>query len=182
MKAEQTALNDVIVLEPKVFGDDRGYFMEAFNQARFESLTGHAGHFVQDNQSRSRKGVLRGLHYQVGAHPQGKLVRVLQGEIFDVAVDIRKSSPAFGCWTGISLSADNGRQLWVPPGFAHGFVVLSEMAEVLYKVTDWYDPDGERAIRWDDADIAIEWPIDSMPIVADKDRDGATLRDADVFE
>lgn len=181
MNAERTSLDGVLVLEPRVFGDERGYFMEAFNQSRFEALTGQSGHFVQDNQSRSRKGVLRGLHYQIGAHPQGKLVRVLEGEIYDVAVDIRKHSPTFGQWVGATLSADNRRQLWVPAGFAHGFVVVSENAEVLYKVTDWYDPEGERAIRWDDPDIAIQWPIDGPPIVADKDRNGAALRDAEVF-
>ncbi|MEQ8271547.1 dTDP-4-dehydrorhamnose 3,5-epimerase [Algiphilus sp.] len=181
MTPHATALADVLMLEPKVFGDARGYFMEAFNRQRFETLTGHPGDFVQDNQSRSRKGVLRGLHYQIGAHPQGKLVRVLSGEIFDVAVDIRRASASFGQWTGVTLSAENRRQLWVPPGFAHGFLVTSGSAEVLYKVTDWYDPEGERSIRWDDPDIAIDWPLQDAPILAEKDRHGSMLRDAETF-
>ncbi|WP_420427122.1 dTDP-4-dehydrorhamnose 3,5-epimerase [Algiphilus sp.] len=181
MTPRKTALNEVLILEPTVFGDARGYFMEAFNRRQFEAAAGHPGAFVQDNQSRSRKGVLRGLHYQIGAHPQGKLVRVLAGEIFDVAVDIRRASATFGQWTGVLLSAENRYQLWVPPGFAHGFLVTSESAEVLYKVTDWYDPDGERSVRWDDPDIGIDWPLEAEPILAAKDRDGCLLRDAETF-
>lgn len=183
MNCTPTALDGVLLLEPRVFGDARGWFMEAFNRTRFREATGiDDADFVQDNQSLSQQGVLRGLHYQIGAHPQGKLVRVLRGEIFDVAVDIRRSSPTFGQWTGARLSADNRRQLWVPAGFAHGFVVVSEQAEVLYKVTDVYDPAGERSIRWDDPDIGIDWPLDGTPLLAAKDAAGTTLRDAEVFD
>ncbi|MDX1607105.1 MAG: dTDP-4-dehydrorhamnose 3,5-epimerase, partial [Candidatus Competibacterales bacterium] len=166
MKASPTRIPDVVLLEPKVFGDDRGYFFEAFNAERFAAVTGCTKTFVQDNQSRSARGVLRGLHYQIGDHPQDKLVRVLEGEIFDVAVDIRRGSPTFGQWVGEYLSAQNKRQLWVPVGFAHGFIVTSEHAEVLYKVTDRYDPEGERSIRWDDPELAIEWPqVGHAPIL-----------------
>lgn len=181
MQAQSTELPEVLLLEPKVFGDERGYFMEAFHQTRFAELTGKHTDFVQDNQSGSRRGVLRGLHYQVGAHPQGKLVRVLSGAVFDVAVDIRRSSPRFGQWTGRPLSADNRHQLWVPPGFAHGFLVTSEHAEVLYKVTDVYDPAGERAIRWDDPTIGIAWPEGIAPVLSDKDAAAPPLAEAEVF-
>ncbi len=182
MKVTKTALPEVLLLEPKVFGDARGYFFEAWNAARFREATGCAKPFVQDNQSRSARGVLRGLHYQIGAHPQDKLVRVLSGEIFDVAVDIRRDSPTFGQWVGEYLSAENHRQLWVPVGFAHAFLVTSDSAEVLYKVTDRYDPAGERAIRWDDPRLAIAWPdVGVRPILADKDAAAPRLADAELF-
>lgn len=181
MKAQATALPDVLILEPQVHGDARGYFFEAFNQERFSAATGSRKPFVQDNQSRSVRGVLRGLHYQLGAHPQDKLVRVLSGEIFDVAVDIRRDSPSFGQWVGAYLSADNHRQLWVPVGFAHGFIVTSDSAEVLYKVTAPYDPAGERAIRWDDPRLNIQWPDIGPPILAAKDAAAVELDQADVF-
>ena len=183
MKATPTALPDVIVIEPRVFGDDRGFFFESFNQAAFETATGVNTHFVQDNHSRSVKGVLRGLHYQI-QRPQGKLVRVVQGEVFDVAVDLRKSSPCFGQWVGVTLSADNKKQLWVPPGFAHGFLVLSESAEFLYKTTDYWHPEFERSVLWSDADLAIDWPgIDAAhpPQLAVKDAAAQTLSDAEVY-
>lgn len=182
MKASPTALDGVLLLEPRVFGDDRGWFMESFNAARFAELTGCTRAFVQDNQSKSAQGVLRGLHYQIGAHPQGKLVRVLAGEIFDVAVDIRRGSPTFGQWVGEYLSADNARQLWVPVGFAHGFVVTSPSAQVLYKVTDVYDPAGERGIRWDDPAIGIEWPLAGPPVLSGKDAEALGLAQAEVFD
>lgn len=181
MQVQSTELPEVLLLKPQVFGDARGYFMEAFHQARFAELTNERTDFVQDNQSGSRRGVLRGLHYQIGAHPQGKLVRVLSGAIFDVAVDIRRSSPRFGQWTGRPLSAENRHQLWVPPGFAHGFLVTSEHAEVLYKVTDVYDPNGERAIRWDDPAIGIAWPEGIVPVLSDKDAAAPSLAEAEVF-
>lgn len=182
MQVMNTRLDEVLVLTPRVFGDARGHFFEAFNAARFADDTGCTRNFVQDNQSRSSRGVLRGLHYQIGAHPQGKLVRVLHGEIFDVAVDIRRSSPRFGQWAGVLLSAENKHQLWVPEGFAHGFVVTSTHAEVLYKVTDVYDPAGERAIRWNDPTLAINWPIERAPLIADKDAAAPMLAEAEVFE
>lgn len=182
MKVTTTALEGVVILEPQVFGDDRGWFMEAFNAEKFAEATGCRKAFVQDNQSKSAKGVLRGLHYQLGAHPQDKLVRVLSGEIFDVAVDIRRGSPTFGQWVGEMLSAENKRQLWVPVGFAHGFVVTSESAEVLYKVTDVYDPAGERSIRWDDSDIGIAWPLDAVPSLSGKDAVAPAFAGAEVFE
>ncbi len=182
MKVTATALEGVVLLEPQVFGDDRGWFMEAFNAEKFVDATGCRKVFVQDNQSKSAKGVLRGLHYQLGAHPQDKLVRVLSGEIFDVAVDIRRRSPTFGQWVGEYLSAENKRQLWVPVGFAHGFVVTSESAEVLYKVTDVYDSAGERSIRWDDGDIGIEWPINGAPSLSGKDAIAPAFSAAEVFE
>jgi len=185
MTVTETALPGVLLLTPRVFGDDRGWFMESFNQARFDDATGSAHRFVQDNQSFSRRGVLRGLHYQIGAHPQGKLVRALAGEIFDVAVDIRRGSPRFGQWTGARLSAENRHQLWVPAGFAHAFLVLSETAEVLYKTTDVYDPGGERAIVWNDPDIGIAWPLAdagiTTPTLADKDAAAPGLSEAEVF-
>ena len=175
-----TAIADVLVLEPKVFGDARGFFFESFNARDFAQATGLNAEFVQDNHSKSAKGVLRGLHYQI-QHPQGKLVRVVQGEVFDVAVDLRKSSPTFGRWVGERLSADNKRQLWVPPGFAHGFVVLSDSAEFLYKTTDYWYPEHERSLLWNDPAIGIDWPLDGQPLLAAKDAAAALLRDAEVF-
>lgn len=180
MKATRLAIPDVILLEPKVFGDDRGFFFESFNHRRFEEAVGKPVTFVQDNHSRSVKNVLRGLHYQI-QQPQGKLVRVVQGEVFDVAVDLRRSSATFGQWVGAHLSAENKHQLWVPEGFAHGFVVLSEAAEFLYKTTDYYSPEYERSIIWDDADIAIKWPFEGEPVLSAKDISGKRLIDADTF-
>ncbi|MCX4176116.1 MULTISPECIES: dTDP-4-dehydrorhamnose 3,5-epimerase [Paraburkholderia] len=181
LTAIPTSLPGVLILEPKVFGDDRGFFFESFNARAFEQATGLKREFVQDNHSRSSAGVLRGLHYQI-QHAQGKLVRVVAGEVFDVAVDIRKSSPTFGQWVGVVLSAANKRQLWVPEGFAHGFVVTSESAEFLYKTTDYWYPEHERSILWNDPEIGIEWPIDGNPIVAPKDAAGALLRDTELFD
>lgn len=180
MQAIKTAIPDVIIFEPKVFGDDRGFFYESFNQKVFEDATGLSFNFVQDNHSKSAKNVLRGLHYQI-QHPQGKLVRVTAGEVFDVAVDIRKSSPTFGQYVGVHLSAENKRQIWVPPGFAHGFVVLSETAEFLYKTTALYASQFERCIRWDDPSIAIAWPIAGTPLLSAKDQQGASLKEAELF-
>ncbi len=180
MKFTPLAIPDVILLEPKVFGDERGFFFESFNHQKFEQAVGKKVSFVQDNHSRSSKGVLRGLHYQI-QQPQGKLVRVVQGEVFDVAVDIRKSSPTFGKWVGEILSADNKKQLWVPEGFAHGFVTLSDTAEFLYKTTDYYAPPHERCIRWDDPEIGIAWPIDAAPAVSAKDAVGNRLIEAETF-
>ena len=173
----ETELPDVLILEPDVFGDERGFFMESFNAREFRRATGLSPEFVQDNHSRSARSILRGLHYQIG-RPQGKLVRVTAGEVFDVAVDIRRSSPDFGKWVGVTLSAENKRQLWVPEGFAHGFLVLSEMADFLYKVTDYYAPDLERCITWNDPGIGIEWPISGEPVLSEKDRSGALLQDS----
>ena len=181
MKIASTELSDVLVLEPKVFGDERGFFYESFNIRTFADLTGVRREFVQDNHSRSQRGVLRGLHYQV-QQAQGKLVRVTQGEVFDVVVDLRRSSPTFGRWAGINLSAENKRQLWIPEGFAHGFLVLSEYAEFLYKTTDYYAPEHERCIRWDDPDLAIDWPLTGAPILSAKDKAGVNFKDADLFE
>jgi dTDP-4-dehydrorhamnose 3,5-epimerase len=175
-----TALPGVLILEPQVFGDERGFFFESFNAQDFAKATGWDVTFVQDNHSRSAHGVLRGLHYQI-QQSQGKLVRVTQGEVFDVAVDIRRSSPHFGQWEGVHLSADNKRQLWVPPGFAHGFVVLSESAEFLYKTTDYYAPEHERCIVWNDPDLAIAWPLQTPPLLAVKDAQAPTLAQAEVF-
>ena len=180
MKITLTAIPDVLVIEPKVFGDERGFFFESFNQAKFESFIGRQVNFVQDNHSKSVKNVLRGLHYQI-QQPQGKLVRVVQGEVFDVAVDIRKSSPTFGKWVGEVLSAENKKQLWVPEGFAHGFVVLSETAEFLYKTTDYYAPEYERSIVWNDPSIDIKWPINGEPILSVKDQQAKTLATAEHF-
>ena len=180
MKATPLAISDVILLEPKVFGDDRGFFFESFNQAKFEAALGRHVTFVQDNHSRSVKNVLRGLHYQI-QQPQGKLVRVVQGEVFDVAVDIRKSSPTFGQWVGEILSAENKRQMWVPEGFAHGFVVLSATAECLYKTTDYYAPEHERCIAWNDPAIAIQWPLVGKPVLSLKDQHGKSLVEAGHF-
>jgi len=175
-----TAIPDVLILEPKVFGDARGFFYESFNARDFAQATGVDVQFVQDNHSKSARGVLRGLHYQI-QHAQGKLVRVVQGSVFDVVVDLRKSSSTFGRWVGVDLSADNYRQLWVPPGFAHGFVVLSESAEFLYKTTDYWYPEHERSLLWNDPAIGIDWPIDFEPQLATKDRAGKLLAQAEVF-
>ena len=175
MKVSPLAIADVLLIEPKVFGDERGFFYESFNQQRFNEATGLNYDFVQDNHSKSAKGVLRGLHYQLPPKAQGKLVRVVAGEVFDVAVDIRKDSPTFGNWVGEKLSADNKRQLWIPPGLAHGFLVLSDSAEFLYKTTDYYAPEQERCIRWDDPDLAIEWPIEGEPVLSAKDALGKRL-------
>jgi dTDP-4-dehydrorhamnose 3,5-epimerase len=180
MNATPLAIPDVLLLESKVFGDDRGFFFESFNQAQFDAAIGRSVTFVQDNHSRSVKQVLRGLHYQI-QQPQGKLVRVVKGEIFDVAVDIRKSSPTFGQWVGAVLSAENKRQMWVPEGFAHGFVVLSDIAECLYKTTDYYAPQHERCIAWNDATIGIQWPFTGDPVLSAKDRQGKCLADAEHF-
>jgi dTDP-4-dehydrorhamnose 3,5-epimerase len=180
MEVLVTAIPDVLIIEPKVFGDDRGFFYESFNERRFAELTGVATSFVQDNHSKSAKNVLRGLHYQI-RQPQGKLVRVIAGEVFDVAVDIRKNSPTFGRWVGVVLSAENKRQLWIPPGFAHGFIVTSESAEFLYKTTDYWAPEFERSILWNDPAIGIQWPVDGMPLLSSKDRVGKLLVNAEVF-
>lgn len=181
MQATRLAIPDVVLLEPKVFGDARGFFFESFNQQAFNDATGTHYQFVQDNHSRSSRGVLRGLHYQI-QQPQGKLVRVVRGAVFDVAVDIRKSSPTFGQWVGAELSEDNHRQLWVPPGFAHGFIVLSETADFLYKTTDYYAPQHERCIAWDDVQIGIAWPeVGVQPVLSAKDAQGLRLLDAEVF-
>ena len=181
MQITRLAIPDVVLIEPKVFGDARGFFFESFNQRAFNEATGTHHQFVQDNHSRSSKGVLRGLHYQI-QQPQGKLVRVVQGAVFDVAVDIRKSSPMFGQWVGVELSEENHRQLWVPPGFAHGFLVLSETADFLYKTTDYYAPGYERCIVWSDPDLAIDWPdVGIQPLLSAKDSAGYLLAQADCF-
>ena len=181
MNATRLAIPDVVLLEPKVFGDDRGFFFESFNQAQFEEAIGRKADFVQDNHSRSAKNVLRGLHYQV-QQAQGKLVRVVQGEVFDVAVDLRKGSSTFGKWVGEVLSAENKRQLWVPEGFAHGFVVLSDSAEFLYKVTTYYAPQHERSIMWNDPDLAIAWPEGIEPVLSQKDAQGTRFAQAELPE
>ena len=180
MKVTPTAIADVLIIEPRVFGDARGFFYESFNQQTFDKATGLTLNFVQDNHSRSAKGVLRGLHYQI-QQPQGKLVRVARGAVFDVAVDIRKSSPTFGKWVGVELSEDNHRQLWVPPGLAHGFLVLIETADFLYKTTKYYAPEYERCIAWNDPAIRIDWPIAIPPSLSAKDRGGLTLSQAELF-
>lgn len=181
MKVVPTAIPDLLIIEPKVFGDERGFFFESFNKRRFAELTGINAEFVQDNHSKSARHVLRGLHYQI-QHAQGKLVRAVAGEVFDVAVDIRKSSPTFGVSVGVNLSAENKRMLWIPPGFAHGFVVLSETAEFLYKATDYYAPEFERCILWNDAELAIDWKLGgAVPLLSAKDQAGAPLREAEVF-
>lgn len=181
MKATRLAIPEVVLIEPKVFGDARGFFFESFNQKAFDEATGTRHDFVQDNHSRSRQGVLRGIHYQI-QQPQGKLVRVARGAVFDVAVDLRASSPTFGQWVGAELSEDNQHQLWVPPGFGHGFVVLSETADFLYKTTDYYAPEHERCILWNDADIGIDWRFGGEPQLSAKDAQGAAFKDAQVFE
>lgn len=175
-----TTIPDVLIIEPKVFGDERGFFFESFNERIWQDLTGLDVRFVQHNHSRSSAGVLRGLHYQI-KHPQGKLVRVIAGEVFDVAVDIRRSSPTFGRWFGTRLSAENKRQMWVPAGFAHGFCVTSDFAEFLYLTTDFWSPQHERCIAWNDPDLAIEWPLEVEPAVSAKDREGRLFREADLF-
>lgn len=176
MKVTPLAIPDVLLIEPKVFGDERGFFFESFNQQRFNEATGLKLQFVQDNHSKSAKNVLRGLHYQLPPKAQGKLVRAIAGEVFDVAVDIRKDSPTFGKWVGEILSADNKRQLWIPPGFAHGFLVLSDSAEFLYKTTDYYAPEYERSILWNDPVLAIQWPIGDAPMLSGKDMAAPSIR------
>jgi dTDP-4-dehydrorhamnose 3,5-epimerase len=176
-----TAIPDVIVIEPKVFGDDRGFFFESFSERAFSAAVGRRVEFVQDNHSRSRRGVLRGLHYQLPPHAQGKLVRVVAGEVFDVAVDIRKGSPTFGRWVGEVLSESNKKQLWIPPGFAHGFLTLSESADFLYKTTDFYSPEFERCIIWSDPQLGICWSEALNPLVSPKDAKGLPLDSADIF-
>jgi dTDP-4-dehydrorhamnose 3,5-epimerase len=181
MQVERLALSEVLLITPRIFGDARGFFFESFNAQRFAELSRVTLPFVQDNHSKSSRGVLRGLHYQLAPHAQGKLVRVTQGEVFDVAVDIRRSSPTFGRWVGAMLSADNHQQLWIPPGFAHGFLTLSDTAEFLYKTTDYYAPDSERSIRWNDPEIAIDWPFDGPPQLAARDAAAPCLSSAEVF-
>ena len=181
MNVIQTSIHEVIIFEPTVFGDDRGFFYESFNQKVFEQATGLKNiNFVQDNHSKSAKNVLRGLHYQI-EQAQGKLVRVCQGEVFDVAVDLRVTSPTFGKWESTLLSAENKRQMWVPPGFAHGFLVLSDTAEFLYKTTDFYAPQHECCLKWDDPSVGIAWPLDGSPILSDKDNMGLSLQDTKKF-
>jgi dTDP-4-dehydrorhamnose 3,5-epimerase len=180
MNIIKTKIPDVLVIEPKVFGDDRGFFFESYNEENFCRLTGISKRFVQDNHSRSEKGVLRGLHYQI-KQPQGKLVRVVSGEVFDVAVDIRKNSPTFGRWVGEFLSEENKRQLWVPEGFAHGFLVTSDSADFLYKTTDYYAPEYERCIKWNDRALGIEWPLEGEPLLSTKDRNGSLFSVAETF-
>ncbi|MBI3775767.1 MAG: dTDP-4-dehydrorhamnose 3,5-epimerase [Gammaproteobacteria bacterium] len=179
MKAIPTAIPDVLILEPKVFGDERGFFYESYNKKVLEEC-GIRVEFVQDNHSRSAKNVLRGLHYQI-KHTQGKLVRVVVGEVFDVAVDLRRSSPTFGKWVSVSLSASNQRMHWIPPGFAHGFLVLSEYAECLYKTTDYYAPEHARCIAWNDQDVGIDWPTGVSPVLSMNDKDGRLLNDSEIF-
>lgn len=183
MNVISTSISEVLIIEPKVFGDSRGFFFESFNQKNFSQATGLDVNFVQDNHSRSIRGVLRGLHYQV-RHPQGKLVRVVRGEVFDVAVDIRRSSPTFGRWVGVELTEGNNRQLWVPPGFAHGFYVLSSSADFLYKTTEYYFPDLDRSVLWNDLALAVSWPIqaDVAPIISTKDKNAPKLIDAELFD
>lgn len=180
MQIISTSIPEVVIVAPTVFGDERGFFYESFNERKFKELTGVNANFVQDNHSKSVKGVLRGLHYQL-QQTQGKLVRVVAGAVFDVAVDIRQSSPTFGKWVGVELSADNKRQLWVPAGFAHGFVTVSDSAEFLYKTTDYYAPEFERAILWNDPAIGIDWPLDGAPQLSGKDQAGKLLAHAEVF-
>jgi dTDP-4-dehydrorhamnose 3,5-epimerase len=181
MNIIKTSIPDVLIFEPKVFGDERGFFLESFNQRVFDDVIGQKVSFLQDNHSRSAQGVLRGLHYQI-QQPQGKLVRVTSGSVFDVAVDVRKSSATFGQWVGVELTGTNHRQLWVPEGFAHGFVVLSESADFLYKTTNFYAPQSERCIIWNDATIDVQWPIDFPPTLSVKDQQGCLLGNADVFQ
>lgn len=182
MKLMPTAIAGLLIIEPRVFGDARGFFYESFNQQAFDAATGTQLHFVQDNHSRSAKGVLRGLHYQLAPRAQGKLVRVVRGAVFDVAVDLRQSSPTFGRWVGAELSEDNQRQLWIPPGFAHGFLTLSDSADFLYKTTDYYSPEHERCIAWDDPALGVQWPdLGLAPQLSAKDRQGRALGQAEVF-
>ncbi|MCM2570119.1 dTDP-4-dehydrorhamnose 3,5-epimerase [Achromobacter xylosoxidans] len=180
MKMTPLQISDVLLVEPTVFGDERGFFMETYRKHALDAAVGRSVDFVQDNHSRSARHVLRGLHYQIG-RPQGKLVRVVEGEVFDVAVDLRKSSPTFGKWVGAILSAQNQRQLWVPEGFAHGFVVLSEFASSVYKSTDYYAPECERCLQWDDPVVGVEWPLARRPILSPKDSNGVAFADAEMF-
>ncbi len=180
MNIVNTEIPDVLIIEPNVFGDSRGFFFESFNQRQFEQLTGVSPSFVQDNHSRSARGVLRGLHYQIH-QPQGKLVRVIAGEVFDVCVDMRRSSPTFGKAVCVTLSADNHRQLWIPPGFAHGFLVTSESADFVYKTTDYYAPEHERSVLWNDAVLAIPWPLQGEPLLSAKDKAGTPLAQAETY-
>ncbi len=180
MRITPTVIPDVLILEPRVFGDARGFFLESYNERAFGEATGLQPRFVQDNHSRSARGVLRGLHYQIRC-PQGKLTRVVRGSVFDVAVDLRQSSPTFGRWVGVELSESNHRQLWVPPGFAHGFLVTSESADFLYKTTDYYAPEHERCIAWNDPAIGIEWPLAAPPVLSGKDQQGQSLARAEVY-
>jgi dTDP-4-dehydrorhamnose 3,5-epimerase len=180
LKVTRTSIPEVLILEPQVFGDARGFLLESWNARRFCDAVGSNIAFVQDNHSRSRRGVLRGLHYQI-RQPQGKLVRVATGRVFDAAVDLRKSSPTFGRWAGAELSGDNHRQLWIPAGFAHGFLVLSDSADFLYKTTDYYAPQHERSVLWNDPAVGIDWPMDGEPTLSAKDKAGVLLRDAEVF-
>lgn len=183
MKVVQTEIPEVLILEPRVFGDERGFFMESYNRRGFQQATGLDPDFVQDNHSRSGRGVLRGLHYQI-RQAQGKLVRVVRGSVYDIAVDLRRSAPTFGRWVGVELSEQNHRQLWVPPGFAHGFLVLSEIADFQYKTSDYYAPEHERSIRWNDPDLAIDWPLpeDMAPVLAEKDAAAPRFADAEVYD
>jgi len=181
MQVTELAIPDVKLIQPRVFGDERGFFFESYNARAFHEATGLELNFVQDNHSRSAQGVLRGLHYQI-QQAQGKLVRVVQGEVFDVAVDLRRSSPTFGRWVGALLSAENKQQLWVPPGFAHGFLTLSEHAEFLYKTTDYYAPEHERCVAWNDPSIGIDWPLEGVPLVSAKDALGLALGQAECFD
>lgn len=182
MKVTPTSIPEVLVIEPEVFGDERGFFFESFNQQKFEAAIGRKVEFVQDNHSKSARGVLRGLHYQLPPHAQGKLVRVVQGEVFDVAVDIRKSSPTFGKWVGEILSAENKKQLWIPEGFAHGFLTLSDTAEFLYKTTNYYCQSSERSIIWNDSEMSIDWKLEKGPVLSGKDSSAPLFIDAEYFE
>lgn len=180
MKVVPTKIPDVLILEPQVFGDDRGFFLESYNAKAFTEKTGMKIDFVQDNHSRSSKNVLRGLHYQI-EQPQGKLVRVVIGSVFDVAVDLRKNSPTFGEWVGCVISAENKKQLWIPPGFAHGFLVLSDLADFLYKTTEYYAPKHERSLLWNDLEVGIDWPLKDSPVLSEKDKNACTLKEVEVF-
>jgi len=182
MKVIETSIPDLLIIEPTVFGDDRGFFYESYNERKWHETTGLKTRFVQDNHSRSNQGVLRGLHYQLSPAAQGKLVRCVVGEVFDVAVDLRRGSLTFGRWEGVHLSAENKRQFWIPEGFAHGFLVLSEFAEFLYKATEYYAPEHERSILWNDPDLAVAWPISGTPVLSWKDRDAPAFKAAEVFE
>ena len=181
MKVTPLAILDVLLIEPQVFGDDRGFFFESFNQERFEKAVGKKINFVQDNHSKSKRGVLRGMHYQISPMPQGKLVRVIEGEVFDVAVDLRQSSPTFGKWVGEIISSDNKKQIWIPEGFAHGFITLSESSQFLYKTTNLYSAEHERTIQWNDKVLGIEWPINIMPILSNKDLEASSFDQSTYF-
>ncbi len=183
MKVTTTAIEGLLILEPRVFGDARGFFLESYSQKVFDAALGYEVRFVQDNHSRSAKGVLRGLHYQLPPYAQGKLVRVTQGSVFDVAVDLRRNSPSFGRWVGLELSGQNHRQMWLPPGMAHGFLVTSDSADFLYKTTAYYTPEAERSVRWDDPAVGIEWPaLDGLPVLSTKDAAAPPLADAATFD